>query len=214
MSRNAKVKFGVKFVGYSAYVIAVRNEREYDYAQLDFVTGGASVHADRGWATATSRVGLTSLVRSLPNHATELRDLVRQRDAHLQDQSAAVGIVADATSDWINLTIGENEVCLAPDTNINKFIRQISSRFTEIEQVLEQAEQIGARIKRRPYSEFIDEIGKTGLARVEGYGFGLFQDRKLIFHPDYQVFFTRPSGPNRVELHRLEPNTKADTRPN
>jgi hypothetical protein len=214
MSHNAKVKYAVKFVGYSARVIARRNEREYDYAHLDFVTGGASVHAERGRARATSRVGLTSLVRSLPNHARDLRDLVRQRDAHVQDQGAAVGIVVDATSNWINLTIGENEVHLAPDTNINKFIRQISGRFTEIEQVLEQAEQIGARIKRRPYSEFIDEIEKTGLARVEGHGFGLFQDGKLIFHPDYQVVFARPSGLDSVELHRLDPNTKADTRPN
>jgi hypothetical protein len=98
-----KTQYAVKFVGYSAHVIARRNEREYNYAHLDFVTGGASVHAERGWAMATSRVELTSLVRSLPNHARELRDLVRQRDAHVPDQSAAVGIVADATSDWINL---------------------------------------------------------------------------------------------------------------
>ena len=47
-----------------------------------------------------------------------------------------------------------------------------NARFLEIEQVLEQAEKIGSEIKRRPYSEYIDGIEKTGCCQVEVHGIG------------------------------------------
>jgi hypothetical protein len=94
----------------------------------------------------------------------------------------------------ITLSFGENEICVAPGADLTKFIRQIVKHASEVQHVLEQAEKIGSRIKRRPYSEYLDEIEETGLARVESHGFGLFVDGKLIFHPNHQVAFVRPQG--------------------
>jgi hypothetical protein len=94
----------------------------------------------------------------------------------------------------VTLSYGEDEICAAPDTGLRKFIRQITKRFLEIEAVLEQAEPVGSRIKRRPYDEYIDEIGKTGLCRVEAFGFGLYVDGTLIFYPNYQVALVKPGG--------------------
>src|SRR5262249_10519662 len=61
MAHNAK--YGVKFVGYSAYV--VRKGHEGEYAVLDFVTGHASVFADLGWINS-KRADLGAFVRTLP----------------------------------------------------------------------------------------------------------------------------------------------------
>ena len=48
--------------------------------------------------------------------------------------------------------------------------------------------------RARPYDEYIDEIGKTGLCRVEAFGFGLYVDGTLIFYPNYQVALVKPGG--------------------
>jgi hypothetical protein len=42
---------------------------------------------------------------------------------------------------------GPNTVSVAPGTVINRFIRQLTKRFIEIERVLEQAEEIGIKDK-------------------------------------------------------------------
>ena len=55
------------------------------------------------------------------------------------------------------------------------------ARFLEIEQVLEQTEKIGSEIKRRPYSEYIDGIEKTGRCQVEVHGIALYVDGRLDF---------------------------------
>jgi hypothetical protein len=80
--------------------------------------------------------------------------------------------------------------------------------------VLEQAELVGSRIKRRPYGEYIDEIGKTGLCRLEAFGFGLYLDGKLTFYPNYQVALVKPVGANVFEVHALDPNPETGSQPN
>jgi hypothetical protein len=64
-----------------------------------------------------------------------------------------------------------------------KAIQQLTAKFRRLEPVLQQAEIISARIERRPYSEYLDEIKKTGIGRVEIHGIGLFKHGKLTFHP-------------------------------
>jgi hypothetical protein len=103
---------------------------------------------------------------------------------------------------------------LLPETDVRKFIRQITKRFLEIEAVLEQAELVGSRIKRRPYGEYIDEIRKTGLCRLEAFGFGLYLDGKLTFYPNYQVALVKPVGANVFEVHALDPNPETGSQPN
>jgi hypothetical protein len=208
MSRQAK--YGVKFVGYSADVIARKHGREIKYANLDFVTGGASVWVeDCGLVMVPKRVDLGPFVRSLPNLASELGELLCQRVQALKE-SGGTG----TPNNMVSLSYDQNKILVAPETNVNRFIRQITKRFIEIEQVLEQAEQIGSRINRRPYSEYIDEIAKTGMSRVEGHGFALFVDGRLIFYPRHQVVLVKQQRPNLFQLFPLDEAPKINSRPN
>jgi hypothetical protein len=140
-----KLQYGVRFIGYLAQVIARKYGREIDYAQVDFVTGSVSIHADGGWVTVQNRTDLEPFLKTLPD---------RQVPAERVASARATG----TASDMISMSSGQNTVWIAPGTEVSRFIRQIARRFTEIEQVLEQAEQIGSRIKRRPYDEYIEEI--------------------------------------------------------
>jgi hypothetical protein len=198
LPRNAQ--YGVKFVGYSAYVIARKYGREVQYAMLDFFSDAASMHADGGWVMADNRVYLGPFLRHLPNLASELEELLCRHVAQSLEESENIGTAGE----MITLSKGQNGVCIAPDTDVNKFIRQITKRFFEVEPVLDQAYEIGSRIKRRPYSEYLDEIKKTGIAGVESHGFGLFIDGKLSFYPDYQVAFVRPAGEQTFEVNLLD----------
>jgi hypothetical protein len=88
-----------------------------------------------------------------------------------------------------------------------------AARFRQFEPVLQKVEILGSQIKRRPWSEYLDEFRETGIARVEIHGEALFQNRTLIdFHPvklsafvvplsnsSFNVYFERPkSQPPRL----------------
>jgi hypothetical protein len=193
-------QYGVKFVGYSAYVMARKYGREIQYATLDFISDVASMHANGGWVMVDNRVDLGPFLRNLPNLASELEQLLCRHVAQALEEGENTGTAGD----MITLSKGQNEVCIAPDTDVNKFIRQITKRFFEVKPVLDQAYEIGSRIKRRPYSEYLDEIKKTGIAGVESHGFGLFIDGKVSFYPDYQVAFVRPTGERTFEVNLLD----------
>jgi hypothetical protein len=67
-------RYGVKFVGYSAYVIARKYGRDVEYATLGFVTGAAFMKADGGWVTVPKRIDLKPFLESLPKLANELQE--------------------------------------------------------------------------------------------------------------------------------------------
>jgi hypothetical protein len=113
----------------------------------------------------------------------------------------------------VDISFGPNTVSVAPGTVINRFIRQLTKRFIEVERVLEQAEEIGLRIRRRPYSEYLDGIAKTGICRVESHGFALFVDGRLIFNPSYQVVFVKQQGPNLFQCFPLDEAPKTSYGP-
>jgi hypothetical protein len=191
----SQVEFGVKFVGYSALVIARKYGRETEYAQLDFVTGSAIVHAQRGSVGTCHRLGLGPLLKSLPKVVGELQD--RQRAA--------------AADPFVTLTWGSNRIWIVPNAEVNTFVRQVTRRVAEIEDVLAQTEQIGARIERRPYEDFVDEIARTGVPRIEGHGFAIFRNGRLVFYPHHVVAFTKPTGHDTMEVHLLNPEwSKSD----
>jgi hypothetical protein len=148
-----QVMYGVKFVGYLAVVIARKYAREVEYATLDFVSGSVSVHGNGGGIVVSKRIDLGPFVKSLPELTSELQDLLHQRDGELVQESAGLTAPATGKSKMITLSCGPNIVSVAAGTEIKRFIRQVTKRFTEVEQVLEQAEAIGSGIKRRPYSE-------------------------------------------------------------
>jgi hypothetical protein len=208
-------RYGVKFVGYSAEVIARKNGRDVEYVMLDFVSGAALMHADGGWVTVPKRIDLKPFLESLPSLANELQEaLLRQRNGELLQQATGVPERTEAADDMVSVSFGPNTVSVAPGTVINRFIRQLTKRFIEIERVLEQTEEIGLRIRRRPYSEYLDEIAKTGIARVEGHGFGLFFDGRLIFYPSYQAVLVKEHGPNLFQVFPLDEAPKPSYRPN
>jgi hypothetical protein len=205
----------VKFVGYSANVIARKYGRDVEYAMLDFVSGAAFMRADGGLVTVPKRIDLKPFLESLPKLANELQEaLLRQRNGELSQQTTGVPERTGAADDRVSVSFGPTTVSVAPGTVINRFIRQLTKRFIEIERVLEQAEEIGLRIKRRPYSEYIDEIAKTGIARVEGHGFALLFDGRLIFYPNYQVVLVKEHGANLFQLFPLDEAPKTSYRPN
>jgi hypothetical protein len=176
-----KADYGVKFVGYSADVIARKDGREVDYARLDFASGAASMYADGGRVVASKRGDLEPFLKSLPNLVNAIQVL----------QATGPTVAAGGV---ISLSRGLATISVRPDTEINRFVREVTKRFAEIEQVLEQAENIGLSIRRQPYNQYINEIAKTGISRVECHGLGLFVDGRLIFYPNYQVVFVRPAS--------------------
>ena len=105
------------------------------------------------------------------------------------------------------------DVSVAPGTVINRFIRQLTQQFIEIERVLEQAEEIGLRIKRRPHSEYLDEIANTRIPRVEVHGVALFLDGRLTFYPRHQVALVKQHGPNLFRICPLDEATKTSFPP-
>jgi hypothetical protein len=162
--------YGVQFVGYSARVIAWRgNGPKKHYGALDFVSGAASILADDGFVSARNRGELAALVHTLPE---KIKAEVLPQEIHLNPDR--------------------------PNIDKDRFARQITRRFVNIEHVLEQVEEIGCTIRRRPYSEFIDEIAATGCSRVEYHGSALLVGGKLVFHPDYKVATIKPLRDGRT----------------
>ena|SRR5260370_2798689 len=78
-----KARYGVKFVGYSAFVIARKYGRKIDYAHLDFEAGGASIHGDGGLVIVPNRTDLGPFLKTLPELANELRELLHQGAAQM-----------------------------------------------------------------------------------------------------------------------------------
>jgi hypothetical protein len=60
-------RYGVKFVGYSANVIARKNGRDVEYARLDFVSGAAFMRADGGWVTVPKPIDLKPFLKASQN---------------------------------------------------------------------------------------------------------------------------------------------------
>jgi hypothetical protein len=165
-------RFRIKFVGYSAEIVGLKKEHEVRYASIDFVTGHIIMIANQGCVVVQKRANLRPFVASLPEHVHQLQ--------------------GSWAREWHDLE--DDKIKIDPGANPNRVIRQIARRFSEIEQCLEQVENFGAQIKRRPYQDYIDEIEKTDRCRVEIHGFGLFQDGALSFHGDYHTVLIRVCG--------------------
>jgi hypothetical protein len=208
-------KYGVNFVGYRADVIARKYGRDVKYAMLDFVSGTAFMNADGGWVAVPKGIDLEPFLKGLPKLANEIQEaLLRQRNGELSQQTTSLPEQTGASGDMVTVSWGQNTVCIVPGTEINRFIRQLTTRFIEIKQLFGQAEEIGLRIKRRPYSEYLDEIAKTGICRVESHGFALFVDGRLIFYPRHQVVLVKPQRPNLFQLFPLDEAPEINSRPN
>lgn len=204
----SRIKCAVRYVGYTADVIVRKYAREVQYAKLDFVSGCILVCADDGaFVVVPNRADAEPFLKRLSEFATELQNRVCQHDAELIQQASGLSERTVDAGDMIFVPFELTLVAVHPGTRIKEFIRQITQRFTEIKLVLKQAEEIGLGIKRRPYSEYIEEIDKTGICRVEYHGDAYFVDGRLTFYPDHKVAFVRPEGQSGFEVLSVESGT-------
>ena len=176
-------RFGIKFIGYIADIIALKNGCEVDYATMDFVSGGVILKATGGFVSVTNRADLELFVASLPKRVNELQELL------------TANMSAD-NNHVIALACGQNSVHIYSTADPNQVIQELVERCSEIDEVLRQVEDIGSQIERRPYVEYLDEIEATGNCRVEVHGFGLFENGRLSFYPDGRTGLVRRQSEN------------------
>src|SRR5215469_5177360 len=143
--------YAVRFIGYSARIIARRGNT--DYASLDFVSGTAALFADEGHLIVPNRPALSSAVGDLPLCIDELKSSVESD-------------TPDSDGHRVELRGGEVTIRLNRGADVEGFVSQIARRYRAIESILEQAEKVGSEIKRSPYADYLDEIEKTGICRV------------------------------------------------
>jgi hypothetical protein len=180
------MEYEVRFVGYAAFVVT---RKEDLHACLDFVTGCTRLFVRGGYVSTPSGRELSRFIAKLPTHLDELNNKLRQNAARRTSGDA----------EW---NFGENEISLDAGFDPAKVIRRFEARLRQIEPVLEQAENIGLQIVRRPYVEFIDEINKTGIAGIEFHGIGVFSKGKLTFHPSTFTYFVKGTENKRkLELY-------------
>jgi hypothetical protein len=149
------VEHRIKFVGYGAYILTKRGDL---HGTLDFITGDAHVVV-RGEHFEVPAGEL--FITTLPAHRDDLKH-----------------------KGWPG-RVRRAEKKINPDLRTDpRTARPWAARFRQIEPVLQKAEILGSQIKRRPYTEYLDELRETGIARVEIHGEALFRNRTLIaFNP-------------------------------
>ena len=173
--------YAVRFIGYSASIIARKGNAKY--ASLDFVSGAVGLCAKEGFLFATQRAALSSAVADLPSCVDELKSLVK---------SALPG------EEWLEFRRGEVVFKLNRGADIERFVGQLARRYRAVEPILEQAERVGSEIKRPPYDDYIDEGANTGIYRVVSYGDAFFVDGELTYQPERRTVLIQPIGDGRT----------------
>lgn len=169
---------GVKFIGYIAQIVAIKTGGDVDCAVVDFISGATTLQAEGGHVMGANSAELATVIADLPLYVDKLKELKSPGDGS-----------------HINLVCGENNISVSYAADIDCFFKQITQRYSEIKQMLPQIEAIGSRIERRPYSEYLDELAKTGIARVVLHGYGVFADGQFSFYPENRTLLIRSSGP-------------------
>jgi hypothetical protein len=131
------------------------------------------------------RAALSSAVADLPRSIDQLKSLAKS-------------VTPDSDGHQVELRGGEVTIWLNRGADLERFVDQIARRYRAVEPILEQAEKVGSEIKRPPYADYIDEIAKTGVARVVSYGVAFFVDGKLAYYPERQVLLIKPTENERT----------------
>jgi hypothetical protein len=202
-------RYGTRFIGYSAFI--VRSDTPEYLATLDFVSGAVSLAASSGSIMVRRLDLLATAVESLRNSACELQQFLSERSLG-QTNGWASDELSGLFDNFLEFSRHDFEVCIASGANAANFIKQIACRRIEVHDLLKQAAEIGRKIKRRPYAEYIDGIKETGFAKVEYHGFALFVDGQLVFEPDYQVALTRVADPPHTAPYSPRPQVIDGTR--
>ena len=94
----------------------------------------------------------------------------------------------------IELALGENTLVVNAGASLTHLVWQLADRCSETARVLRQAWKVGRTIKRRAYSEYLDEIEKTGICRAEFLGVGVFENGTLAFRAARRETLLRKTG--------------------
>jgi hypothetical protein len=175
--------YAVRFIGYSARIVARKGNADYGY--LDFVSGAAALFADDGRVFVPKRSILSSAIADLLLCIDELESLAKL-------------VTPDSDGHQVELSRGEVGICVNRVADLDRFVSQITQRYREIEPILEQAEKVGSKIKRLPYTDYIDEIAKTGVCRVVSYGDAFFVDGKLLYRPERKTALLKSEDDGRT----------------
>jgi hypothetical protein len=158
----------------------------------------------------------------LDDHEVQPFEKIEDRDREIEGSGRRVALAVDLFQGRSGAQHGRQEVLpespimearhpcgsivlIRPNTDVNAVIREVTERFAQVKRILEEAEVIGSRIKRRPYSLFIGEMKTTGSSHIELYGHGAFVNGKLIFHPDHQIIIVKQGSDGSDEVNSLGP---------
>jgi hypothetical protein len=169
----------VQFIGYSADIVVRKGNTKY--ANLDFIVGAVFLFAKEGSLFAPNLPTLSCAVAYLPSCIDELKSLVKS-------------VSPDSAGHRVELRRGDVEICVNRGAEVERFASQLARRYRAIEPLLEQAEEIGSEIERMPFENYIDELAKTGIARVVSYGYALLVDGELTHYPERRTVLTKPTG--------------------
>jgi hypothetical protein len=174
--------YAVRFVGYMAVIFALK--RRAKYAELHFGVEMVRLYATGGHVTVLNRLALSSVVAGLPLYIDELKSLMKE--------------ATPSNNDRITLDRGEARIRMDRVADVDRFVRQITQRFREIEPILESVERIGSGIIRQPYHEYVQDIGETGTGHLEFYGDAFVVGGELSYRPERQKFAVKLSEDDQV----------------
>jgi hypothetical protein len=147
--------------------------------------GVTSLYVSGGHVMVPNRCALGPYIASLPARLDDLNEISKQSMTGRPDS-------------YTELTHRDNQIHIALGDDPKKVIRRLANRLRQIEPVLKHADTVGSQIERRPYSEYIDEIRATDLAKPKVHGVGVFYNGKFIFHPLNLTTVAKPTEREHV----------------
>lgn len=173
-------QLGVKFIGYSAFLVTPSgNGEDKMLANLDFVTGALFVPGPEGNALLIVRKKeqLKPLLRQLRSAIPELQNAIKNSTEQEVDVRGFDVYVDPATS-RIVVSAGENSLLLERDAELGLIVEDILQRTENWDSVLKQIDKVGRKFKRIPYDEFISN-SQGGCFSIQVHGFGIFRSGRL-----------------------------------
>jgi hypothetical protein len=137
VKNDERVQLGVKFIDYTAFIVAQKSNREVVYGEICFLSGMTTLRATGGRVTVPKRHDLAPFVASLPRYADRLRNLTRSK-ASDEDAYCALDLAL------------LNSITVSRSADIHQFIKQIRKRHLQLEHMLKEVETMGLRLSADP----------------------------------------------------------------
>jgi hypothetical protein len=164
---GAEMEYYAKFINHRAEIVT---RREAIHALLDFANERTTVFGAGGHVVARDYIDLASTFEIL---LTLREQIARQAKEEPKGKNGA-----------ITFRVGPGHLLLTARGETGQVIEKLVNRFRRVMKVIKEAEAIGLRIEREPYSEHLREIETTGFRRVTLHSVACFKAGKLeALHP-------------------------------